>query len=136
MAADLSIRMPGPGAAALEPGQMSPPRRAGDNEAFSFWGVRIPVSGVVRVAEAISRVGVPGICTLGAFVLLSVGAFRYADPLVTASIEKDRAITAAVNRFVEGHPETLKLLQLIHDDSIRTQALTSELLQETRKAGR
>lgn len=75
---------------------MSPPKRAAGEEAFSFWGIHIPVSGALRVLELLFRLGTPGLILFGLACLGGAGAVKYGEPLVSASIAKDQALTQSI----------------------------------------
>lgn len=108
---------------------MSPPKRVAD-EVFSFWGVHIPVAGAVRVIELLFRMGMPGLILFGLACLGGAGAVKYGEPLVSASIAKDQALTQSIvtsqdrmNEMLREFLEFSRVQQQRHDalaEDVRT----------------
>jgi len=85
-------------------------------------GFKIPVEGLCRVLERLEKFSYLGIAFLVLIVFGAIATARYGDPAAQAILDRERAVTAAIQALVADKKE-----------EIRSDKMLAEQLNELRK---
>ena len=92
-----------------------PPRRPDPLDMITLFPPRISVAGACMILDRIQKFGVVGLAFLSFVIFGTVATARYGDPAAQALLDRERAVTAAIERLSANDADRQRMDQVLVD---------------------